>query len=118
MHEVRRPQPHALASGEDGEEAAVGVEVRELVVAPTCTRFRAQILSLRAATRGLAGGFKGAGATAQEEGKRPGPWLWQWSAAAAEGGRRVNRLEGTASRVAAVGVSRARPARRAAPRPG
>ena len=77
MHEVRRPQPHALASGEDGEEAAVGVEVRELVVAPTCTRFRAQILSLRAATRGLAGGFKGAGATAQEEGKRPGPWLWQ-----------------------------------------
>ena len=97
MHEVRGPQPHALASGEDGEEATVGVEVRELVVAPTCKRFGAQILSLGAATGGLAGGFEGAGAAAQEEGKRPGPWLWQgWpcGAAAGEGGRRVNRLEG------------------------
>ena len=42
------------------------------------------------------GGFEGFGATAQEEGKRTGPWLWQgwpWGAAAGEGGRRVNRLE-------------------------
>ena len=69
MHEVRGPQPHALASGEDGEEATVGVEVRELVVAPTCKRFGAQILSLGAATGGLAGGFEGAAAAAQE-GKR------------------------------------------------
>ena len=39
-----------------------------------------------------------AGATAQEEGKHPGPWLWHgWprGAAAGEGGRRVNRLERT-----------------------
>ena len=39
---------------------------------------------------------KGMGATAQEEGERPGPWLWQgWrcGAAVGEGGRRVNRLE-------------------------
>ena len=44
------------------------------------------------------GGFEGVGATAQEEGKRTGPWLWQgwpWGAAAGEGGRRVNRLEDT-----------------------
>ena len=43
-------------------------------------------------------GFEGDGAAAQEEGKRAGPWLWQgWpcSAASGEGGRRVNRLEGT-----------------------
>ena len=58
----------------------------------------AQIVSLGAAFRGLAGGFEGAEATAQDEGERPGPWLWQGgpcSAAAAEGGRRVNRLERT-----------------------
>ena len=64
----------------------------------TCKRFRAQILSLGAATGGLAGGCEGAGATAQEQGKRPGPWLWQewpWGAAAAEGGRHLDPLEGT-----------------------
>ena len=47
------------------------------------------------------GGFERAGAAAQEEGKRPGPRLWQeWpcGAAAGEGGRRVNRLEGTSGR--------------------
>ena len=33
VHEMRRPQPHALASRDDGKEAAVRVEVRELVVA-------------------------------------------------------------------------------------
>ena len=47
------------------------------------------------------GGFEGAEATAQDEGERPGPWLWQgWpcGAAAGEGGRRVNRLEGTGGR--------------------
>ena len=56
------------------------------------------ILSLGAAFGGLAGGFEGAGAAAQDEVGRPGPWLWQgWprGAAAAEGGRRVNRLRGT-----------------------
>ena len=50
---------------------------------------------------GAGGGFEEGGATAQEEGKRPGPWLWQgWpcGAAAGEGGRRVNRLEGTGGR--------------------
>ena len=64
----------------------------------TCKRVRAQVLSLGAACGGLAGGFEAAGAAAEEEGKRPGPWLWQgWpcGAVAAEGGRRVNRLEGT-----------------------
>jgi hypothetical protein len=63
-----------------------------------CERVGAQILSLGAAFGGLAGCFEGAGATAQEERKRPGPWLWQgWprGVAAGEGGRRVNRLEGT-----------------------
>ena len=48
--------------------------------------------------KGLAGGFEAAGAAAGEEGMGPGPWLWQggqWGAAAAEGGRRVNRLERT-----------------------
>ena len=57
-----------------------------------------QVLSLGRATGGLAGGFEAAGAAAQDEGERPGPWLWQggqWGAAAGEGGRRVNRLEGT-----------------------
>ena len=50
---------------------------------------------------GAGGGFEEGGATAQEEGKRPGPWLWQeWpcEAAAGEGGRPLNRLEGTAPR--------------------
>ena len=64
----------------------------------TCERVGAQIRSLGRTTGGLAGGFEGAGATAQEERKRPGPWLWQgWprGVAAGEGGRRVNRLEGT-----------------------
>ena len=54
----------------------------------TCKRVRAQILSLGAAFGGVAGGFKAAGATAQEEGKRAGPWLWQErprGAAAGEG---------------------------------
>jgi len=61
-----------------------------------CKRDGAQIRSLGRTTGGLAGGFEAAGATAQEEGKHPGPWLWQgWprGAAAGEGGRRVNRLE-------------------------
>ena len=52
------------------------------------------------ATGGLAGGFEAAGGAAQDEGKRPGPWLWQGGprgAAAAEGGRRVDRLACTAS---------------------
>ena len=65
-----------------------------------CKRLGAQILSLGRATGGLVGGFEGAGGAAQDEEKHPGPWLWQgWprGAAAAEGGRRVNRLEGTAS---------------------
>ena len=54
----------------------------------TCKRVGAQILSLGSAFGGLAGGFEGAGAAAQEEGERPGPWLWQgWprGAAAARG---------------------------------
>ena len=44
------------------------------------------------------GGFEGAGGAAQDEGEHPGPWLWQGlrrGRAAAEGGRRVNRLEAT-----------------------
>jgi hypothetical protein len=44
------------------------------------------------------GGFEGTGGAAQNEREHPGPWLWQrgqWGAAAGEGGRRVNRLEGT-----------------------
>ena len=53
-----------------------------------------------AAFRGLAGGFEGAGATAQEEGKRAGPWLWQGGrvplplarAAAVSTGLRVRQL--------------------------
>ena len=49
--------------------------VAELLVYHTCKRFRAQILSLGAATGGLAGGFEAAAAAAQEEGKRTGPWL-------------------------------------------
>ena len=56
------------------------------------------MLSLGKAAGGLVGDFEGAGATAEEEGKRPGPWLRQGGqcvAAAAEGGRRVNRLEVT-----------------------
>ena len=64
-----------------------------------CERVGAQIRSVGRATGGLAGGFEGAGATAQEEGKRPGPWLrqeWPWGAAAAEGGRHLNPLEETA----------------------
>ena len=64
----------------------------------TCKRVGAQIRSLGAATGGLAGGFEGAGAAAQEEGERPDPWLrqgWPCGAASGEGGRRVNRLEGT-----------------------
>ena len=72
--------------------------VAELLVYHTCKRFRAQILSLGAATGGLAGGFEAAGGAAQEQAGHPGPWLWQewpWGAAASEGGRRVNRLEDT-----------------------
>ena len=72
--------------------------VAELLVYHTCKRFRAQILSLGAATGGLAGVFEAAGGAAQEQAGRPGPWLWQewpWGAAASEGGRRVNRLEDT-----------------------
>ena len=64
----------------------------------TCEQVRGHILSLGSAFGGLAGGFEGAGGAAQDEGEHPGPWLWQgrqWCAAAAEGGRRVNRLEGT-----------------------
>ena len=59
-------------------------------------RVGAQIRSLGGTTGGLAAGFEGAGATAQEEGERPDPWLWQgWprGAAAGEGGRRVSPLE-------------------------
>ena len=69
--------------------------------ARTCKRVGAQILSLGRTTEGLAGGFEGAAAAAQEEGKRAGPWLWQgWPCGAAageggEGGRRVNRHERT-----------------------
>jgi len=50
------------------------------------------------AFQGLAHGFEAAGGAAQDQAARPGPWLWQggqWGAAAGEGGRRVNRLEGT-----------------------
>ena len=75
--------------------------VAELLVYHTCKRFRAQILSLGAATGGLAGVFEAAGGAAQEQAGRPGPWLWQewpWGAAASEGGRRVNRLEDTGAR--------------------
>ena len=64
----------------------------------TCERVGAQIRSRGRATGGLAGGLEAAGAAAQEEGERPGPWLWQewpWGAAAGEGGRHLNRLEGT-----------------------
>jgi hypothetical protein len=64
----------------------------------TCKRVGAQIRSLGVATGGLAGGFEAAMATAQEEGERPDPWLrqgWPCGAASGEGGRRVNRLEGT-----------------------
>ena len=42
----------------------------------------AQILSLGAAFGGLAGGF-GAGATAQGEERRAGPWLWRGGRGAA-----------------------------------
>ena len=61
-------------------------------------RAEPQNLSLGPALGGLAGGFEGAWAAAQEEGRRPGPWLWQgWpcGAVAGKGGRRVNRLEDT-----------------------
>ena len=81
------------------------VRVRVRVQIWVRVRVRIQILSLGRATGWLVGGFEGAGATAQEEGKRAGPWLWQgWpcGAAAGEGGRRVNRLERTASRAAAA----------------
>ena len=47
---------------------------------------------------GLGSNFEAAGGAAQDEGEHPGPWLWQggqWGAAADEGGRRVNPLEGT-----------------------
>ena len=50
----------------------VRVRVRVRV---TCERVGAQILSLGAATGGLAAAFDGAAAAAQEEGERPGPWL-------------------------------------------
>jgi len=66
----------------------------------TCERFGAQILSLGATFGGQAGGFEGARAAAQDEGELPGPRLWQGrprGAAAGEGGRRVNRLEGTSA---------------------
>ena len=66
-------------------------------VCGTCKRVGAQILSLGTAFGGLAGGLEGAGAAAQDEVGRPDPLLWQgWprGAAAAEGGRRVNRLRG------------------------
>ena len=46
------------------------------------------------------GGIEGAGGAAQEKGEHPSPWLWQggpWGAAAAEGSRRVDRLEITLS---------------------
>ena len=42
---------------------------------PSPTRVGAQALRLGAAFGGLAGGFELAGATAQEEGERPVPWL-------------------------------------------
>ena len=56
----------------------------------TCERVGAQIRSL--------GGFEAAGGAAQDQAGRPGPWLrhkGQCGAAAGEGGRRVNRREGT-----------------------
>ena len=54
--------------------------------------------SQQTAFGGLAGGFEAAGGAAQDQPGRPGPWLWQggqWGAAAAEGGRHLNLLEGT-----------------------
>ena len=81
--------------------------VAELLVYHTCKRFRAQILSLGAATGGLAGGFEGAGAAAQEEGKRPGLALAHGRGRGgravrplARAGRRLNRLEDTLHRTA------------------
>ena len=86
---VGAPSPAATVAGSAAPASGLG---RRLSVSG------AQIVSLGAAFGGLAGGFEGAGATAQDERERPGPWLWQgWprGAAAGEGGRRVNRLEGT-----------------------
>ena len=71
----------------------------------TCERVGAQIRSLGRATGGLACGFKAAGGAAQDEGKRPGPWLWQgwpWGAATGEGGRHLNRLEDTSASAASL----------------
>ena len=47
----------------------------ELGLGLTCKRVGAKVLSLGAAFGGLAGGFEGAGAAAQEEGEHPGPRL-------------------------------------------
>ena len=71
-------------------------ETRPLTL--TCKRVGAQILSLGAATGGLAGGLKGAGAAAREEGSALAHGCgraWPCGAPAAEGGRRVNPHEGT-----------------------
>ena len=98
MGAVRAPNPAATVAGSAAPASGLG---RRLSVSG------AQIVSLGAACRGLACGFKGAEATAQDERERPGPWLWQgWpcGAAAAEGGRRVNRLEGTGGEGGSDGV--------------
>ena len=58
---------------------------------------------------GLAHDFEAAGAAAQDEVGRPGPWLrqgGQWGAAAAEGGRHLNPREGTVHDELAVLVTR------------
>ena len=87
--------------GSRGVPRVLRVDLPDVALIRTCKRVSAQILSRGAATGGLAGGPKAAGATAQDEVGRPGPWLWQggqWGAAAGEGGRvssHLNRLEGT-----------------------
>ena len=73
-----------------------------------CGRVGAQILSLGAALGGLAGGCEGAGATAWEEGKRAGPWLWHerpWALPLPRAAAAVS----TGSRVLGVVVQQALP---------
>ena len=67
-----------MSSAQPKGTEAIATRVEGLVNmrVDTCERVGAQILSLGAAFGGLAGGFEGAGAAAQEEEKRPGPRLW------------------------------------------
>ena len=98
MVRVSRRHPRLHTSSDRSQGAARRTSGARYHRDCTCKRVGAQILSLGAAFGGLACGFEGAGATAQEERKRPGPWPWQgWprGAAAGEGGRHLNRLEGT-----------------------